>query len=268
MKRAIREQIQTLINQATNNKSVLLTHPLVVQFFDGDHNAAFLLNQIAYWSERTTDRDGWFYKRHTDWQHELALSDYQVRRVIYGDPRVINRKRNLSDIGLETKRRRAPDGNVAVYYRLDLSQFFSMFTDWLGETFGQVVQTLTPTAPTAPVAPAIPTTPVATTPSTPPQKPLSPQLNLPWRDDLTIADVWRVARELLKNQYDDANFSIFIRDLQLVDYDPTRHAFTLQAPNNATVQRMHPRLRLHIQQIIQDVYGQGATVKIIPPQRE
>jgi hypothetical protein len=264
MKTAIREQIQNLINQATNNKSVLLTHPLVVQFFDGDHNAAFLLNQIAYWSERTTDRDGWFYKRHADWQHELALSDYQVRRVIYGDPRVTNRKRNLSDIGLETEVRRAPDGDVAVYYRLDLAQFFSMFTDWLQETFGQVIKAFTPNTPGSPASPAPPV------PNTQPQKPLRPtppQLAAPWRDDLTIADVWRVARELLKNQYDDATYTVFIRDLQLMDYDPTRHAFTLQTPDDANRQRMHPRLRAHIQQIIQDVYGPQATVEMIP-QRE
>src|SRR5262245_21579 len=36
--------------------------------------AGLLLSQIVYWSQRTTDPDGWFYKSQEEWCDELSLS--------------------------------------------------------------------------------------------------------------------------------------------------------------------------------------------------
>jgi hypothetical protein len=140
---SIRDQINTLIRDVTNENNLLLTTPLLVDFFDGDHNAAILLNQILYWTDRTSDPDGWFYKTHHDWFHELRFSAYQVRRVIFGDHRVQSPKRNLWQVGLETVVRMAPNGRNATFYRLDVPQFIGLFVDWLEHRFGGIRNRIT-----------------------------------------------------------------------------------------------------------------------------
>ena len=39
----------------------------------GSVSAGLMLSQALYWSERTGDADGWFYKTAGDWTHELAM---------------------------------------------------------------------------------------------------------------------------------------------------------------------------------------------------
>jgi hypothetical protein len=40
----------------------------------GSTNAALLLSQAFYWTKRTTDPDGWFYKTRDDWMDETGLT--------------------------------------------------------------------------------------------------------------------------------------------------------------------------------------------------
>ena len=47
---------------------------------NGDHLAALLLSQILYWSDRTSDPDGWFAKSYADWHDEVALTERQIKR--------------------------------------------------------------------------------------------------------------------------------------------------------------------------------------------
>ncbi|MBN1857119.1 MAG: hypothetical protein JW846_09225 [Dehalococcoidia bacterium] len=42
-------------------------------FLTGDANSALLLSQLVYWSERTTDPEGWVFKSLPDWGRELNL---------------------------------------------------------------------------------------------------------------------------------------------------------------------------------------------------
>lgn len=131
----LRDQVVGIVEKVTGNRQVMLGHPLIVDFFEGDHNAAILLNQILYWSDRTTDPDGWFYKTYAQWESELRFSPYQVARVVRGDSRVQKYKRTLWSLGLETEVRMAPNGRNATYYRLNKSAFMTAFTDWLEETY-------------------------------------------------------------------------------------------------------------------------------------
>jgi hypothetical protein len=131
----LRDQVLAMVEQVTGSRQVILGHPLIVDFFEGDHNAAILLNQILYWSDRTDDPDGWFYKTYDQWAQELRFSAYQVARVVRGDPRVQKFKRTLWSLGLETEVRMAPNGRNATYYRLNKSAFMTAFTDWLEETY-------------------------------------------------------------------------------------------------------------------------------------
>jgi hypothetical protein len=110
-----------------------------VDFFDRDHNAAILLNQILYWTARTNDPDGWFHKTYQQWHDELRFSHYQIARVVRGDDRVLKEKRTLWSIGLETEVRMAPNGRNAVHYRLNVAAFMTAFTEWLVATYDVVL---------------------------------------------------------------------------------------------------------------------------------
>ncbi len=132
----LRKQVEGMIQQATGSKDVILAHTILVDFFEGDHNAAIFLNQVMYWTARTANTDGWFYKTHHNWYDELRFSAYQVRRVIFGDDRVMKFRRTLWSLGLETMVRMAPNGRNATFYRLNLSAFMTTFVEWLEARFG------------------------------------------------------------------------------------------------------------------------------------
>ena len=81
-----RKQILDLLGENYGDKTLVLCPTAFVKLLHGDHKAAILLSQILYWSDRTQDPDGWFYKSYTDWRAETGLSEAQIRRIVHGDP--------------------------------------------------------------------------------------------------------------------------------------------------------------------------------------
>ena len=47
----------------------------------GSALAGLFLSQVVYWSERTSDPQGWFYKEHEDWEVELFISRRELETV-------------------------------------------------------------------------------------------------------------------------------------------------------------------------------------------
>lgn len=102
-----RDEILTLISRLTGQANVL-TIPVLFIDFAGSLDAALLLSQILYWSDRTEDREGWFYKTYGQWKDELRLTEYEVRKAA----------RHLVDLGaIEVEVRRAA-GSPTVHYRI------------------------------------------------------------------------------------------------------------------------------------------------------
>ena len=270
-KKQIQKDINDLIKSVSETKGMILTYPLLVDFFDGDHNAAVLLNQILYWTDRTTDPAGWFYKTYDEWQAELRFSYYQVQRVISGDERVQNPKRNLSDVGLETKVKMAPNGRNATYYRMDVAQFVGMFVEWIEEKFGEltakVKSGLKPKKPKSEPAPL----PDIDMPSwfQEPESELTPteRVSLPWdggyRPGQTVADAWKAAQGQLEIQFDRASFDTYFKHLTLVDYDPTSLSFTLAVKDARHINLMRGRLHPTIQRVLSDVCGREVEITYV-----
>lgn len=76
-----KNSIYALVSQflgQQNNISV----PVPLVRITGDYTAAAFVSQVMYWSDRTTDPGGWFYKSHEEWHEELHLSSDQVRRCV------------------------------------------------------------------------------------------------------------------------------------------------------------------------------------------
>lgn len=113
-------QIYQIVAKFTGQANVITTPVTFIDFTGGDHIAALLLNQIIYWTERTHDKDGWFYKSAKDWHEELRLSSFQVNRAL----------KVLKPLGVETKLKRANNAPT-IHYRINRELFSSAFFKFL-----------------------------------------------------------------------------------------------------------------------------------------
>ena len=57
-----RKQVLDLLGESYGDKTLVLCPTAFVKLLNGNHTAAILLSQILYWSERTKDPEGCFYK--------------------------------------------------------------------------------------------------------------------------------------------------------------------------------------------------------------
>ena len=113
------KEVFALIKALTGQTNIL-TIPRVFIAMTGETDTALLLGQILYWSDRTTDAEGWFYKSAKEWDEELGLSTYQVNRSI----------KLLAPWGVQTKLKKA-NGAPTTHYRLDGEQFYKSISKFL-----------------------------------------------------------------------------------------------------------------------------------------
>jgi hypothetical protein len=89
----------------------LLSRPIafhrLLAIAGGSIGAGVFLSQLIYWSERTTDPEGWIYKTFTDWWDEAALSRHELDTI-----RVALKKKGL----IHEKRAGVP---AKLFYRID-----------------------------------------------------------------------------------------------------------------------------------------------------
>lgn len=111
--------VKELIKQFTGQDQMLsIPRPFIK--LTGDHECALMLNQILYWSSRTDDPDGWFYKTHEDWAEELELTPSQIRRIT----------KALAKVGVESKLKKH-NGAPKMHYRINDEIFEKVFTHFL-----------------------------------------------------------------------------------------------------------------------------------------
>ncbi len=80
-----------------------------------------MLNQLLYWSPRASRACDAIYKTDQEWQEELCLSRYAVRKA----------REQLEAMGfLSTEVRRAR-GAPTVHYQLDYERLVDCWSDWL-----------------------------------------------------------------------------------------------------------------------------------------
>lgn len=116
-----RQDVINLIKAVSGQANVLTIPRALVEYTEG-LDRGLLLSQIIYWSDKTNDPDGWFYKTYAEWQQEICLSEYEVRR---------NAKWLVEKDILQIKVKKAPNGNPTVHYRLDWDKFSESFLDFL-----------------------------------------------------------------------------------------------------------------------------------------
>jgi len=115
------QQLFDVIQQLTGQRN-LLTIPRTLIQYTGDIQSALLLSQLIYWSDRSNN-DGWIFKTYKEWEDEIFLSEYEVRKS----------RKHLENIGiLETKIKKA-NGNPTVHYKVNINIFLDSFLKNLKE---------------------------------------------------------------------------------------------------------------------------------------
>ena len=112
--REIFQVIKSLTGQAN-----ILTIPRVFIGFAGSVEAAMVLSQIIYWSDKAEQE--WFYKTDAAWQEELGLSQYQVRKCV----------KQLGSMGILQTRVMRANGSPTLHYLLDVEAFTKAITSFL-----------------------------------------------------------------------------------------------------------------------------------------
>lgn len=100
-----------LVKKFVGRENVISIHRPFIQLMDGDLTAAAMLDQLVFWSDKTDDPEGWFYKSATDWKSELGLSRRQVDRC----------KPLLAKVGVNTERRKVK-GVPTTHYQVDMNK--------------------------------------------------------------------------------------------------------------------------------------------------
>lgn len=111
--RAIIELVRSISGQSN-----VLTIPKFYIDLTGDHIAALFLSQCVYWSDRNKN-NGWFYKTEAEWQEELGISPYQVRRA-----------RKILEPYIETKLKKANNAPT-VHYKVNIENLTNAIIDLL-----------------------------------------------------------------------------------------------------------------------------------------
>lgn len=127
-----RETLIEYIRETTGQANIISTPKLFVKMCGNDIVVALVLGQIVYWSDKTTDEAGWFYKKQSEWEEEIGVSDYQLTRAI----------KKLEPFGVEMEVRQA-DKAPTRHFKLDWAKFLKTvgaFLDSRGTERGDEIQ--------------------------------------------------------------------------------------------------------------------------------
>jgi len=111
-----RDEVFQTINSLVGFNNIL-TIPKSFIDYTGNIETALLLSQLVYWTDRASNKDGWIYKTYSEWENEIGLSEYKVRKA----------SKALIKLGiLETKVKKA-NGVPTVHYRIKKASFSESF---------------------------------------------------------------------------------------------------------------------------------------------
>lgn len=117
-KKAAIDLITALTGQAN-----ILSIPVEFIRYTGSIDCALFLSQLLYWADKGSRRDGYIWKTYEQWEDEIFLSEYKVRKAA----------NHLKSLGiLETDIKKA-NGSPTVHYRIDLEKFSDSFLNFLQE---------------------------------------------------------------------------------------------------------------------------------------
>ena len=91
--------------------------------YTGDLQTGAFLSQVVYWCDKSSRKDGFFYKSYEEWKSELYMSEYSIRKAV----------KELKSLGiLETKLIKA-NGSPTLHYKLNKTKFTQEIISFLNK---------------------------------------------------------------------------------------------------------------------------------------
>lgn len=106
-----RDYISSIITQFSGQNNIIPIPVIYIEITE-DYPSAALLNQMIYWSDRTSRKDGYFYKSYNEWYEELHLTEYQVRRAT----------KKLKSFGFVDTALKKANGAPTLHYKVDTKE--------------------------------------------------------------------------------------------------------------------------------------------------
>lgn len=106
-----RDYISSIITQFSGQNNIIPIPTIYIRITE-DYPSAALLNQMIYWSDRTSRKDGYFYKSYNEWYEELHLTEYQVRRAT----------KKLKSFGFVDTALKKANGAPTLHYKVDTKE--------------------------------------------------------------------------------------------------------------------------------------------------
>ncbi|HHA6636043.1 TPA: conserved phage C-terminal domain-containing protein [Staphylococcus aureus] len=106
-----RDYISSIITQFSGQNNIIPIPAIYIKITE-DYPSAALLNQMIYWSDRTSRKDGYFYKSYNEWFEELHLTEYQVRRAT-------NKLKSFGFVETDLKK---ANGAPTLHYKVDTKE--------------------------------------------------------------------------------------------------------------------------------------------------
>ena len=103
--------ISNLIISYSGQKRTINIPVLYLELLE-DYNTAVILNQLIYWSDRSSRTDGYFFKSYKEWAEEVFLSQYQVKKSID----------KLKKLGLVETKLKKSYGSPTLHYKVDMEE--------------------------------------------------------------------------------------------------------------------------------------------------
>lgn len=107
--------LSALIQEISGQNRILSIPRLYIDIV-GNLDRALFLSQAVYWSDKGKKKGGWFYKTYEEWEDEISLSNYQVRKVV----------KALSNFGIIKTKVQKANGNPTVHYKVNMQALESM----------------------------------------------------------------------------------------------------------------------------------------------
>ena len=109
-----------LITSISGQDSYLTVNKMFVKFM-GSLEGGVFLQQLIFWSDKSKSDDGFFYKSYVEWENEISLSEYSVRK----QTKVLKEKGVL-----QTKLKKVNSGPT-LHYKFDMNGFLQILETFL-----------------------------------------------------------------------------------------------------------------------------------------
>ena len=109
-----------LITSISGQDNHLTINRTFVQYM-GTLEGGIFLQQLVFWSDKTQSADGFFYKSYVEWNEEVCLSEYSVRK----------QTKVLKEKGLVQTKLKKAEGSPTLHYKLDITGFLKDLESFL-----------------------------------------------------------------------------------------------------------------------------------------